>query len=800
MIVDEAHQVQFDASANGYESLRLGENRSAKLEQFAARLFTNAPDCPAVALSAVAGGAEQAIAQWISRDTKSQPHRQNYRSTRQLIGRLDCSASGATTIRLELVDGKPLYLAGRVSEAYIPSPFSPLPTTKGALRTDLTRFIRCHSLWAAIQLAISGRTVLISITREIDRVICDFCEAIDQESWREKGSAFFVPPALGEVRYGVDQGKLYRDCLNACREYCGPTSYEAKLLEQGIAVHHGQLPVRVRRLMTNVIQFNVVPIAVATSTLTEGVNMPFDVIILPAITRRQRLSPDKYEYATIPVTEFLNLAGRAGRPGASVEGMTLVALAVDPTSRSGTNAYNQQMGRVRLDENRFIELINNISAETIPGPSASSPISHLLHALWESWVFLSPSEPADQFLRWLEETNPASLPAVDTRWAELADTLDSLDLLLVSAIEEAENLKQSILEGAELEAYIRLLWSHTYARFAAREVDLLERIFVTRAVAARTTIYPDKAERKRIYQLGLPPRRSTNFLTIATAIEEKLREASEFGNWSKDRRLDYLVQIGDLLQDYPAFRLRDARPRQRRPGASWHSILRWWLRAPGAIPPDASIVRDWLFVATTDFEFRLGSAINSTISIVWDNAHKGEKVVPTLEEWREATELPWAVFWLRDMLAWGTLEPVVAYLMSVSSSSTMITTRENAERFIQVYYDWYIRKFPENESPDEFFNPLHLSEWQRSTFEHDIRVGRLDPEPCDAVLRRRFPANSLETYSVLPCELEDRIAWLDAAGYWLADSEIPSSWNRRNIKKNDYYLDIYNSQVIPKSV
>ena len=93
----------------------------------------------------------------------------------------------------------------------------------------------------------------------------------------------------------------------------------------GIAVHHGALPVRVRRLMTDVIRLGIVPVAVATSTLTEGVNLPFDVIILPSIIRRQ-FNNNRTEHLLIPVPEFLNLAGRAGRPGAGVEGMTLVAI------------------------------------------------------------------------------------------------------------------------------------------------------------------------------------------------------------------------------------------------------------------------------------------------------------------------------------------------------------------------------------------------------------------------------------------------------------------------------------------
>jgi hypothetical protein len=794
VIVDEAHQVQFDETPNSYESLRKAENRAARLEQFAARLFTHAPDCPAVALSAVAGGAEQAIARWVSRDFTSVPHGQNYRSTRQLIGRLDCSASGTSVIRLELVDGKPLYLSGRSTEAYIPTPFAPMPRTTGRLRTDLVGFVRCQSLWAAIQLARSGRTVLISVTQSIDDVIGDFCDAIDLAAWRAEGIVAFSRPEEGATRHGIDVARLYTDCLNACNEYCGPASYESRLLKMGVAVHHGQLPIRVRRLMTEVIRLSVVPITVATSTLTEGVNMPFDVILLPSTVRRQRKGSDRFENVMISTPEFLNLAGRAGRPGAGVEGITLIALATEPTSQPGSGAYKKQRTRISRDEANFNHLVRRIGAPDLSAGRASSPLWHLLTSLWGSWQRLRPGADRREFLRWLEEADPASIPPAGEGWAELADMLDSLDLVLVSAIAEAERLKDAALEGPDLEGYIRVLWSHTYARFSVKETDWLERIFVTRGVGARENVYRDAEERRLIYRLGLPPRRSASFLGLAAKIEAELRAASEFAGWSREDRFAYFVRVGNLLRDDLSFRIRDARNHQKKAGASWPDILRWWMRAPGAVPPDASVVRDWLFVATSDFEFRLGAAINSTISNLWSSIHGDISTVPTLEDWRKVTGLPWAAFWLRELLSWGTLEPVVAYLMG-AGGSTGVTTREQAEKYIDDYYNWYLDRNPDAGSRDDFFNPLRLAEWHRASFDHLSRKGKAKPEEYEAYPNREFPADSPETYPVLPCELADRIVWMDAAGYRLAESGKPPAWREKSITERDYLLDIKNNYV-----
>ena len=798
LIVDEAHQVQFDDSPYNRASLRSAENRSARLEQFAARLFTNAPDCPAVALSAVAGGAEQAIARWIGRDHGANALGTDYRSTRQLIGGLECSSSGSTKIRLELVDGKPLTLSDREAEAYIPTPFARMPRVAGSLRSSLGPFVRCHCLWAAIQLAKSRRSVLISVMQNIEEVLADFREAFDQRDWREGIPAYFAPPSDRDTRPGAYRAKLYDDCLSACSEFCGLGSHELFLLERGIAVHHGQLPVRVRRLMTEVIRSGVVPITVATSTLTEGVNMPFDVIILPSLVRRQETAPGRFDQVTLTVPEFLNLAGRAGRPGAGVEGITLVALPADPTSGSGTKAQVEQSARIRVEWARFGQLARDIGAYAGGGGSASSPLSHLLDALWDCWRSVARSGDRRLFLEWLEHSDPERISAVDEAGSALAETLDSLDLILVSAIEEAERLNGGEFAGAELEGRIRALWSHTYARYAARDTAWLEQVFVTRALGARTNVYSDAGRRKLVFQLGLPPRRSASFLRLAATIEDQLRRAEDYASWSAERRFGFLVSLGEALRADPSFGVRDARPRRQRPGTPWTAILRWWLRVPGAAPPEAAQVRDWLTVATNDFEFRLGAAIGSTIATVWNRIHGDEVVVPTLDQWREVTGLPWSAFWLRELLSWGTLEPVVAHMVAAGGASATITTRQGAEGYIERYYDWHLARYP-GAAPDDFFHPARIADWYRQEFGVELGASSAEPEVIAARLARDFPRSAPGSYAVLPCELSDRIAWLDAAGYRLAESAKPSYWHERLATRHDYSLNVRQRTVVAHS-
>jgi DEAD/DEAH box helicase len=89
VVIDEAHTVQL---SGGVESLQKSENRALRLESLGARLFRSLDRdrCRIVALSAVAAEAEGALARWISHQDDANPIKEFYKSTRQLIGRLEC--------------------------------------------------------------------------------------------------------------------------------------------------------------------------------------------------------------------------------------------------------------------------------------------------------------------------------------------------------------------------------------------------------------------------------------------------------------------------------------------------------------------------------------------------------------------------------------------------------------------------------------------------------------------------------------------------------------------------------------
>lgn len=78
------------------------------------------------------------------------------------------------------------------------------------------------------------------------------------------------------------------------------------LLRKGVVIHHGAVPLEVRFLIEDFIRKGHAKICFATSTLAQGVNMPFDIVWLD----NMRILGDSEQSRSL---SFKNLIGRAGR-------------------------------------------------------------------------------------------------------------------------------------------------------------------------------------------------------------------------------------------------------------------------------------------------------------------------------------------------------------------------------------------------------------------------------------------------------------------------------------------------------
>ncbi|MEO8956823.1 MAG: hypothetical protein ABI396_19075 [Ktedonobacteraceae bacterium] len=148
------------------------------------------------------------------------------------------------------------------------------------------------------------------------------------------------------------------------------------------------MPEAIGKLFTELIQERLIHIVLATSTLSEGVNLPFETILIPSLERwkpGRHWNPFKKLYdegknETITQQEFGNLIGRSGRPGYGTEGRSLVVVS-------------------SLNNTTYENLINKISPEAQSQNVlvASSPLE-------EQWSRIVPDSNNDNFYNWLEQT------------------------------------------------------------------------------------------------------------------------------------------------------------------------------------------------------------------------------------------------------------------------------------------------------------------------------------------------------------------------------------------------------------
>ena len=82
-----------------------------------------------------------------------------------------------------------------------------------------------------------------------------------------------------------------------------------KLIKRGIAFHHAGLSPESKFLIERLVEKGKIGILFATTTLAQGVNLPISTIIVESLYRYTRRKGN----LTIPVSEFWNIAGRAGR-------------------------------------------------------------------------------------------------------------------------------------------------------------------------------------------------------------------------------------------------------------------------------------------------------------------------------------------------------------------------------------------------------------------------------------------------------------------------------------------------------
>ena len=746
VVIDEAHAVEFNGRN---DELQNGESRALRLEALGTRLLTHisSNNTRVVALSAVAGGIDDTLASWI-RGQQSEAHTSEYRSTRQLIGRLECLDDRRFDIRYDLLDGSRLQFSeqGRADRPYISDAIPAFPPVPRLESDGPEKRLRPYLFWAALHLVRSdaakeNATVLIFVPQQIGGYAQDLLSLLDRE-WSDVAlPSFFEPPTDPE------SAALWERCLDACEDYFTTASREYRLLERGIIVHHGRMPRSLSRLLVEAIEQRIASVVLATSTLAEGVNLPFEVLLVPSLRRGQ---------GEISAREFKNLVGRTGRPGVATEGKTLVLLRMPATDWSSVQALN-----------RYDAIIGSLSGslnalET--GYSGFSPLAQLLTRLRENWEeFVEGTDLS--FFNWLEHARPLD---EESNPNPAVESLDVLDSILLSSTVELEQMAQNPLSSGDVEGRLKEIWQRTYARYASIREEELSSIFVRRGKAIHETVYSDQNHRRRLYKASMSPRAAFGLFALYPVIREQLGTGKSYATWSKAEQFDFIRTLVDALRMHPNINTPVTIGRGRN-SPTWDQVLRWWLDPEGCERrPSATQVSAWYNFVSQNFDYRFNWGLSSLLSLAFDEVIGGSVQPLTLEQWPD-TGLPWISFWIKELIVWGTLDPAAAFLLSRRRA----WTRRQSENMAEEYY-----LGTSDTDPDDCLNPSAIRQWADGRFRFKVMrdVSALSSQyPVE--LLRDFANSSQSQWRVIPLLGLDEVVWVDPAGFPLAKSPLPSDWS-----------------------
>jgi len=778
LIVDEAHQVVPEDSERTQDDFAEHTSRSLRLESFVSKLLTLTPDIIRIALTAVAGGAAPPVACWIESRKDAAPVGTKYRSTRQIIGSLETAPQRSGRMLLEILNGRLLFVRGRDEPVYINLRTPPMPLLPAGMRNSIYRFNQLDVLWTAMHLAKGGRRILISMAQQPEKTMGWFKEALLLPSWAET-SDFTIPEDPESLR-------LFEDAHATCVDYCGENSFEVALLDHGIASSHGQMPQRVRRLMVSLMEKGICPVTVATATLTEGVNLPFDIIFVPSL-KRSSFNPveERQVVNRMSTAEFRNLAGRAGRPGAGkgMEGITLVPIPSRPSTTAPSMLRNQRR-QIKQMEDDWQVLRQSLLSEEIEEPEIDGPLGLLLDGIAaRAHDLLGIGD--DYFLDWLEKVTPSEISeeagcaSLDEK-ARLADSVDELDNVLLSSIEELQRIDSSDLQGANAEAALSDIWKKTFTVFAAVQEEWMEKAFIRRGKALLEEIYPDRKERSRLYQYGFAPYVGRRFENVVPVIIERLKNATNYGRADNTDRMALFMDLGELLATDRGFgfKVRDTQTDQAIL-ENWRGVLNWWMRGPQNEAPEPKDLRSWQRFISANLEFRLGVGIGAVVARAWQDGVESEQMIPSLEKWRETTGLPWFGFWARELLRWGTLDPFVAFTLAEG----LVRTRDEGTQ-LSHDFDVWLEKQKEEVFSEDRIDPQLFMRWRRSLKGSVVR--RVKQKHVNVTLVGTN--GNRGRYSVIPIVSGDVVHWFDAAGFSLAQSDVEASSFHGSMYEKDFQL------------
>jgi superfamily II DNA/RNA helicase len=736
LIIDEAHNV-----ARTDKDI----TRSLRLEGLFARLYSlRSKNIRVIALSAVTNSNDQSLGRWVS-PLNPETLRLSYQSTRRIFGRLNVSTTGNFLAEYDLVNGAligSLNLTGdRPRVPNLIPRFSHLEewSKKGAPVGPVVQ-LRAATLWAGAHFARtdseSSGAVLITVGSKIEQYAKSFLELLDK--WTDL-PAFYRRPE------SQDLTKVFDDAKASCVDYFGSHSYEARLLDHGIVVHHGKLPVALQRRFTQLIDARIVRICLATSTLSEGVNLPFETVLFPSLSGNQGTND-------FTVQEIRNVIGRAGRPGFAREGRALVLM--------GTGE------QFALHNDRYTRALHKLTSSNTQSNNPQSALASLILEIEKFWKERFAGKMT--FTEWLESTSYADLTD------EPKHALEELDAFLIAAQQELADIAGlTNYEMPEYEAALRELWRSTYAFAVTDEATSSKHTVAIIARSRNLSKNISPSDRKKIYRTAMVKTSAEQLIERLPRLRSVLETARDFSAWTMVQRLQFFESLVSIIFEIPEF---DANKYSTRRDPNWNDLLAWWLKQHNGHVNEAQVGR-WYSQANKLFGYRFLWALSSAILCILPEDNLDDR--PNLEDRLRAAGLPLVIGWIRDMLIVGLADPVATFCLLSGAA----TTRDEAQKLSQRYYAQY-------QPDDKLYERSKIIAWRRTLEGHVHRsfeyqsatMTPVDLVECITRPTRVFPDD----------EDGKQTTWRDVSGYPIAVSNDAHRLTNLSDDDNlwdDHFLD-----------
>ena len=286
LVFDEGHMIGLNEREVRYE---------AQIQRLLRR--ADAHERRIVCLSAILPDGDQMddFAAWLRRDRPGGFIKNDWRPTRLRFGEV---VWRSTFARLNLRVGEERPWVPRFLVGSVPPDFVPPKRRRRRLFPADQRELCLATAWRLVD---EGQTVLIycPLRKSVEPfadVIVDLHERGALRSLLEVDANVLIPAtALGE-------------------EWLGPNSAILKCLRLGVALHHGALPTAYRKEVERLLQKGILKVTISSPTLSQGLNLSATALVMHSLHRNGK---------RIEISEFKNVAGRAGRAYVDMEGIVL---------------------------------------------------------------------------------------------------------------------------------------------------------------------------------------------------------------------------------------------------------------------------------------------------------------------------------------------------------------------------------------------------------------------------------------------------------------------------------------------